>query len=209
MTNPSEESRDISDSNQQQNGAEDFEQAPKKQNNSQRDKSSNIKRGNNRSKESNGRGGRDSRGFKLTPDGLLRHFLGCRNCCYLLTGLQVLYGRDVINRMVSEFDGRWFSIPITRETLSLIQKTYGLRMDLNDHYIDYACEVCCRRMTLELPSEEEIVEESVSVTADSDSRERIEIEPVAQPERRTIEEQVAEWDAGEVELLKLEFKHRR
>ena len=93
----------------------------------------------------------ESRGFQLTSDGLLRHFLACRICCYFLTGVQVLYGRQVVDRLVHEFDGTWMYVPLTRETRTLLQKTYGVRVDDGDFFIEHACEVCCRRFVIDLP----------------------------------------------------------
>ena len=153
-------------------------------------------------------------GFQLSPEGLLRHFLGCRICCYFLSGVQVLYGREVVERMVHEFDGKWLEVPLTNETRSLMLKTYGLSLDHGDHYVDYSCEVCCRRFMVDLPEPEakemeEVVEATSSTRESHQEMERIETAEEAVPVRRTIEEQVVEWNKGDLPLLLVEFKHRR
>lgn len=148
---------------------------------------------------------KESRGFQLTADGLLRHFLGCRVCCYFLSGVQVLYGREVVNRLVAEFDGTWMYVPLNRETRTLLQKTYGVRVDEGDFFIEHACEVCCRRFVIDLPEPEDYVatDEDDSNLEEPERREPIIFEPT-----RTREEREPDWEQDRPMML-VEFKHRR
>ncbi|MFK7800755.1 MAG: hypothetical protein AB8G95_03900 [Anaerolineae bacterium] len=147
----------------------------------------------------------ESRGFQLSPDGLLRHFLACRVCCYFLSGVQVLYGRDVVDRMVSEFDGTWMYVPLTRETRTLLHKTYGVRVDEGDFFIEHACEVCCRRFVIDMPEPEDFVatEEDEAVLEEPERR-----EPIIFEQARTREDREPDWGQDKPMML-VEFKHRR
>lgn len=147
-----------------------------------------------------------TRGFQLTSDGLLRHFLACRVCCYFLSGVQVLYGREVVDRMVREFDGTWMYVPLTREIRSLMQKTYGVQVDKGDFFVEHACEVCCRRFVIDLPEPADYLEpesEDTQALEEPDRREPIIFEPA-----RSREEREPDWGRDRPMLL-VEFKHRR
>lgn len=162
--------------------------------------------------ERGGKKGRDTRPnqskkFQLNSAGLARHFLACRVCCYFFTGVQVLYGRSVVDRLVEDFDGRWLTVPLTSETRALMNKTFGLRLDIHESYVDFACEVCCRRFNVEVDQELETIVENELDNKDSNKQPQTAEE--ALPVRRSIEEQLLEWDTGESPLLKFEFKHRR
>ena len=146
------------------------------------------------------------RGFQLTPDGLLRHFLACRVCCYFLSGVQVLYGREVVDRMVREFDGTWMYVPLTREVRSLMQKTYGVRVDEGDFFVEHACEVCCRRFVIDLPEPDDVVADENEDAHSLEEPERR--EPVIFEPARTRVEREPDWGRDRPMLL-VEFKHRR
>ena len=151
----------------------------------------------------------ENRRFQLTADGLLRHFLACRVCCYFLTGVQVLYGRAVVDRMVDEFDGTWMYLPLTDETGSLLHKTYDVKVDTGDFFIEHACEVCCRRFVINLPEPADVplVDEAES-EPETDLEEPERREPIIFEPTRTREEREADWGKDRPMLL-VEFKHRR
>ncbi|MEM8859988.1 MAG: hypothetical protein AAGD96_16790 [Chloroflexota bacterium] len=148
---------------------------------------------------------RESREFRLTASGLQRHFLACQNCCYFLTGIQVIYGRDVNNRFVDEFDGKWLKVPLSREVKDLLHQTFGIRIDQGATMIDFACSLCCRRFLIEL-EEIEIPKDVNSQSADSRDQERI--EPMVFTEPRSREDRMEDWDR-DMPMLLFEFKHRR
>ena len=147
-----------------------------------------------------------SRGFQLTPDGLLRHFLACRVCCYFLSGVQVLYGREVIDRMVKEFDGSWMYVPLTQEVRALMHKTYGVQVDDGAFFVEHGCEVCCRRFVIDLPEPEDFIDaesESEPILEEPERR-----EPVIFEQARTRQEREPDWGRDRP-MLMIEFKHRR
>ena len=147
-----------------------------------------------------------SRGFQLTPDGLLRHFLACRVCCYFLSGVQVLYGREVVNRMVKEFDGSWLYVPLTQEVRTLMHKTYGVQVDEGSFFVEHACEVCCRRFVIDLPEPEDFVAPDGVNEPNLEEPERR--EPVIFEQPRTRQEREPDWGRDRP-MLRVEFKHRR
>ncbi len=214
MTEPQQDSPELENSDQETPKSEQKNKRtnskPRQPKNKSRARKGSSGRDSEKKTESGGFN-RDSKGFKLSPDSLVRHFLGCRICCYFLTGTQVIYGRDVVDRMVDEFDGKWFSIPLGYETRKLMQQTYGLRLDQQEQYVDFSCEVCCRRFTIEIPENEPVaVEEAVLTKTDDEGAEsRIEVEIEAVPARRTIEQNVQEWNEGNLPMMRVEFKHRR
>jgi hypothetical protein len=149
----------------------------------------------------------ETRGFQLTSDGLLRHFLACQVCCYFLTGVQALYGRQVVDRMVREFDGTWMYVPLTRETRTLLHKIYGVQVDQGDFFIEHSCETCCRRFVIDQPEPLDFVEaedekEEVEL-AEPDWQDAVVFEP-----SRTREERQPDWGKDRPMML-VEFKHRR
>lgn len=146
---------------------------------------------------------REPREFKLTSEGLQRHFLACQNCCYFLTGIQVIYGRDVNQRFLANFDGKWFQAPLSSEVKQLLEKTFGLGIDNGLLSIDHACSICCRRYVIELePADIPVL---ISETQAENSPERK--EPIIFEEPRTRDERLTDWDANGPKLL-FEFKRR-
>ncbi len=220
MTEPQQDSPESEKTEQlpsvqdQSNSSSDNNQSTKPRNrkNKPRGRKNNAERASGKKSNSSSTYNRDSKGFKLTPDGLVRHFLGCRVCCYFLTGTQVIYGRDVVDRLVDEFDGKWLSVPLGYEMRKLMQQTYGMRLDQNEELIDFSCEVCCRRFVVELPEAqpvESVAPSDAQEKQNEPDQERIEVEPEAIPTKRSIEENMQEWDEDNLPMMRVEFKHRR
>lgn len=220
MTEPQQDSPELEKTEQQPSVQEESNSSsdknksakPRHRKNKSRGRKNNQERPSGKRSNTGSTYSRDSKGFKLTPDGLVRHFLGCRVCCYFLTGTQVIYGRDVVNRMVDEFDGKWLSVPLGYEIGKLMQQTYGLRLDQNEESIDFSCEVCCRRFVIELPEGLSVESESASDKTNKKNgsdQERVEVEPEAIPAKRSMEENLRDWDEGNLPMMRVEFKHRR
>ncbi|MEM9775472.1 MAG: hypothetical protein AAF902_12900 [Chloroflexota bacterium] len=165
----------------------------------------NVKGNQRKGRAGNDRSGkREPREFKLTSEGLQRHFLACQNCCYFFAGIQVIYGRDVNDRFLQNFDGRWFSAPLSKEVKQLLEKTFDLNLDDGSISIDFACPICCRRYVIEnLRSGEDIKSTEAHKEIGSDRT-----EPVIFEEPRTREERLADWDSDGPKLM-FEYKNRR
>lgn len=87
--------------------------------------------------------------FRISFDGLVRHFAACARCSYFLTGLRALYGDNLLADTIDEMDDSWMPMPWNIETRRLLNRSFGIRTDVGFFFIEHSCDGCQRRIVYE------------------------------------------------------------
>ncbi|MEM7801553.1 MAG: hypothetical protein AAF633_20325 [Chloroflexota bacterium] len=102
-----------------------------------------------------GKGQRATRGFRISFDGLVRHFAACARCSYFLTAVRAIVGDPHIDELIKKLEDGWMPIVWNVETRQLLQRSFGVRTDVGYFFIEHSCDLCQRRIVYEQQFEEE------------------------------------------------------
>lgn len=75
---------------------------------------------------------------------VLARFSACGRCAYFLLSYQSIAGQDVLATAVANSDDEWLQLPWVDQMPTLVEKSYGLSIDLGDYYAEVICPLCQR-----------------------------------------------------------------
>ncbi len=75
---------------------------------------------------------------------VLARFSACGRCVYFLLSYQSMAGAEVLATAVANSDDEWLQLPWIDQMPTLVEKSYGLSIDLGDDYVEAICPLCQR-----------------------------------------------------------------
>lgn len=80
----------------------------------------------------------------LTVDDVIARFAACDRCSYFLTGYYSAVGLDSLKTTVSQMSTEWVTLVWSSTTRTLVEKSYGVSVDLEYYYYEGCCPNCRR-----------------------------------------------------------------
>lgn len=85
---------------------------------------------------------------------VLTRFSACGRCVYFLLSYQSMAGAEVLATAVARSDDEWLQLPWIDQMPTLVEKSYGLSIDLGDDYVEAICPLCQRPFAYSAATEE-------------------------------------------------------
>ncbi len=85
-------------------------------------------------------------------------FAACGRCCYFLGGYRSVYGKDAVITAVLNQKDNWLTLNWGQSIRELMNKTYGVRIDVDYYHYEGCCEFCQRPFAFQAGDGEEKVD---------------------------------------------------
>lgn len=85
---------------------------------------------------------------------VVARFAACDRCSYFLSGYRSILEPEALQTAVSEAQADWLPLACTPPVRQLLAKSYGVRVDLDDYYVEGACPSCRRAFVYWAETEE-------------------------------------------------------
>ncbi len=87
-------------------------------------------------------------------ESVLKRFSACGRCIYFLLSYQSMAGAEVLATAVANSNDEWLQLPWIDQMPTLVEKSYGLSIDLGDDYVEAICPLCQRPFVYNAATEE-------------------------------------------------------
>ncbi len=84
---------------------------------------------------------------RMTVDDVLARFAACDRCSYFLAGYYSAVGREQWQTAVAHMDAGWLTLAWSPHMRLLVEKSYGVSVDVEHYYYESCCPNCQRAFT--------------------------------------------------------------
>ncbi len=80
----------------------------------------------------------------VTPQQVITRFAGCGRCSFFLSDIRLTRDPAFFEEAVTNIDYNWLVLPMDSSLRILIQKTFGVRLDIDAFFVEGCCPECRR-----------------------------------------------------------------